>query len=416
LGILRRYVLGEVTRAFGLALLTMTAIFVLFMVAAQARDIGLSPGDIAHLVPYVVPSTLPYTIPVSLLFAVTVVYGRLAGDNEIIAVKTAGLSVGTVLWPTIYLATGLSVLLFYMSNGWIPACTHEAKMVLFKDLEDTFYKLLKRDREFNHPAWPFLIKVREVRDNSGEFPSKDGIVFQKFMIDATFKHKAKRRLGDNDYDAVIQAHRAVLKFDLPARAVRVYFENAEVQRYSHDADVMLINNQILEIPIPPDSKFGMDKKVQEFTDKEIVKEIARYHRLLSTERLRHALASAFSFATGRLEQVKWGEVNQAFLQQTELVRKCNEFETERQLRLSMACGSLLFVILGAPVGIRFARRDFLSAFITCFVPIIIMYYPLMLFGTNLSKEGMISPVLALWMGNVLLAVLAGLVLPPVIKH
>ena len=92
MGILQRYVIGEVCALFGLALLTMTAIFVLFMVAAQARDIGLSPDDIGHLVPYVIPSTLPYTVPVSLLFAATVVYGRLAGDNEIIAVKTAGLT------------------------------------------------------------------------------------------------------------------------------------------------------------------------------------------------------------------------------------------------------------------------------------------------------------------------------------
>ena len=53
----------------------------------------------------------------------------------------------------------------------------------------------------------------------------------------------------------------------------------------------------------------------------------------------------------------------------------------------MACGSLFFVILGAPVGILFAKRDFLSAFITCFVPIIMLYYPLMLFGVNLGKEG-----------------------------
>ena len=109
MNILQRYVIVEVVRAFSLALLTMTAIFVLFMVAAQARDIGLSPQDIVELVPYVIPSTLPYTIPVSLLFAVTVVYGRLAGDNEIIAVKTAGLSVMTVLWPTIFLALGLSL-------------------------------------------------------------------------------------------------------------------------------------------------------------------------------------------------------------------------------------------------------------------------------------------------------------------
>ena len=36
----------------------------------------------------------------------------------------------------------------------------------------------------------------------------------------------------------------------------------------------------------------------------------------------------------------------------------------------MAFGSLLFVFLGAPVGILFARRDFLSAFMTCFLPII----------------------------------------------
>ena len=95
LSILQRYVIFEVVRAFSLALLTMTAIFVLFMVAAQARDIGLSPQDIVELVPYVIPGTLPYTIPVSLLFAVTVVYGRLAGDNEIIAIKTAGVSVMT---------------------------------------------------------------------------------------------------------------------------------------------------------------------------------------------------------------------------------------------------------------------------------------------------------------------------------
>src|SRR5580704_553038 len=186
LGILERYVIGEVARAFSLALLTMTAIFVLFMVAAQARDIGLSPNDIVHLVPYVIPSTLPYTIPVSLLFAVTVVYGRLAGDNEIIAVKTAGLSVMKILWPTFGLAIGLSVLLLHLSGNWIPHCTHLAKMVLYKDLEDTFYKVLKKEHEFNSSHWPFLIKVRDVQD--------------RVMIDATFKHRVK---GQDDFDLVI---------------------------------------------------------------------------------------------------------------------------------------------------------------------------------------------------------------------
>ena len=179
MNILKRYVLGEVLRAFLLALLTMTAIFVLFMVAAEAmRSKLLSPGDVVELVPYVVPSTLPYTMPVSLLFAVTVVYGRIAGDNEVIAVKSAGLNVVTTLiMPTILLATVLSGFLFHVSRGWIPRSAHKAKLVLFKNVEDTFYKFLKRDRQFDNQNWPFLIKVRDVEGRT--------------MRDPTFKKRAR---------------------------------------------------------------------------------------------------------------------------------------------------------------------------------------------------------------------------------
>jgi lipopolysaccharide export system permease protein len=399
LKILQRYVIVEVVRAFALALLTMTAIFVLFMVAAQARDIGLSPQDIVELVPYVIPSTLPYTIPVSLLFAVTVVYGRLAGDNEIIAVKTAGLSVMTVLWPTFFLALGLSGLLLYLSGNWIPQCTHQVKLVLFKDLEDMFYKVLKKEHEFNSPRWPFLIKVKDVQG--------------KEMIDPTFKHKVK---GQDDYDMVIQAKRAELHIDLKTKMVRVFFIDAEVQRSHGDADVVLINNQFLEIPIPPDSSFDVDKKVQEYTNRELRAELAQKRRLVATEPRREAIQAGFEFATGRIDRINWINVRDAFANHGYYKRQCNEFETEWWLRISMACGSLLFVVLGAPVGIMFARRDFLSAFITCFLPIIGLYYPLMLFGMNQSKEGIWPPVVSLWIGNVLLAVLAGFVLPPVIRH
>ena len=399
MGILQRYVFGEVVRSFGLALLTMTAIFVLFMVAAQARDIGLSPADVAHLVPYVIPSTLPYTIPVSLLFAATVVYGRLAGDNEIIAVKSAGLSVWTVLWPTIFLGIGLSASLFYASSTWIPRSTHNAKLVLFKDLEDMFYKLLARDREFNHPKWPFLIKVRDVQGSK--------------MIDPTFKHKVK---GSNEYDAIIQARTAELHFHLHENLVRVYLEDAEVQRLAQDVDVFLINNNELPFSIPPDSKFNMEVRTQERTFAEIEAELARNRGLIQTARKREAIKDAFAFATGRIDDIKWPDVHQVFRDHSDWVRGCNELNTEWHLRVSMAFGSLLFVLVGAPIGIRFARRDFLSAFMTCFLPIIAIYYPLMLGGVNMSKEDQLAPYFSLWIGNVLLLLGAAFVLPSVVKH
>src|SRR3954462_700204 len=192
--------MGEVLGAFTLALLTITAVIVLFMVMLEASKTGLAPDEILHLVPYVIPGSLPYTIPVSLLFAVTVVYGRLASDNEIVAVKTAGLSTFFVLRPVIFLGFGLSAMLLYLSFAPIPIANHRAKLIMLADMEDTFYKFLKMQRQFDNPKWPFLIMVRDV----------DG----KTMLDATIKHRTARgRGGPASFDTIIQASKARIYFD-----------------------------------------------------------------------------------------------------------------------------------------------------------------------------------------------------------
>jgi lipopolysaccharide export system permease protein len=178
----------------------------------------------------------------------------------------------------------------------------------------------------------------------------------------------------------------------------------------------LINNRPLEIPIPPDSQFPVEKKIQEYTSRELIRALRDKRHQIAVERKRQAIKAGLEFATGRIHMINWWDVKDAFVDHSYWIRECNEFETEWHLRISMAFGSLLFVVLGAPVGIMFAKRDFLSAFITCFVPIITMYYPLMLFGVNMSKEGMLGPLASLWIGNGILVGLAALVFPAVYKH
>jgi len=121
--------------------------------------------------------------------------------------------------------------------------TIEQRMLLSRDLEDALYKVLKRDREFNDARWPFIIKVRDVQD--------------KRLIDATFKHRAKGKVSE--FDAAIQAKRAVLRVDLEAKIIRVFLEEPEVQRIVRDSDIVLINNRVLEIPIPADNQLMADQ-------------------------------------------------------------------------------------------------------------------------------------------------------------
>jgi RNA polymerase sigma factor (sigma-70 family) len=111
----------------------------------------------------------------------------------------------------------------------------ELGLVHSRDLEDALYKILKQDHEFDDPRWPFVIKVRDVQAKS--------------LIDATFKHRTMGKV--NEYDAIIQARRAVIRFDPDAKTARIFLEHVEIQHFTRDADIVLINEDTLVIPIPP---------------------------------------------------------------------------------------------------------------------------------------------------------------------
>jgi lipopolysaccharide export system permease protein len=413
-GILQRYVMGEVFRAFALALMTITCVFVLLTVMTRAASAGLGPYEIFRLVPYMIPGSLPYTVPVSLLFAATVVYGRLASDNEVIAVKTAGLSAMVLLWPSILLALILSLALNQASATAIPTANNMAKKVIFENIEDFFYKRLKMDRSFDVKSWPFFIKVEDVRD--------------RVLIKPTFKKRSEKpemalaipRGPDAEdpvaWDMIVQASKARIKFDFENRKVRVYFENANVRKSGPDLSEGTLRETQVEFEIPGKGQLETYKMIEEMTVDEMKAKEAEYREKIVMERKRQAVAAAWYIGSGRLSLVQWNEVQAAYSKYAYWKGEIDKFQTEIQMRVAMAWGSLFFVILGAPVGILFARRDFLSAFIVCFMPIIVVYYPLILFGVNLGKEGIVSPYLV-WAGNLVLWAAAWFwALPPVRKH
>ena len=278
----------------------------------------------------------------------------------------------------------------------------QAKLVIFKNMEEMFYKFLKKDREFNNPRWPFYIKVKDVQG--------------KIMYDATFKHRTGEPGNPNSVDMVIQAKKARIHFDTDKGVARVYLDGAEITNPRDD--VSLINNQYLEMPIPSNNDAMNEKRIQEWTTSELSEEQVKFRRLIQNERQRQSRwpPPRSGLGSGRIQRVDWAHVQQAFIDFGYWKQRFNEFETEKQMRIALACGSFFFILLGAPVGILFAKGDFLSAFISCFVPIIILYYPLTLLAMNLGKDDIVHPTIALWAGNTVLAILAGFVLPPVIKH
>ena len=161
---------------------------------------------------------------------------------------------------------------------------------------------------------------------------------------------------------------------------------------------------------------GKDRMFEEMTVAELRAKEVDLREKIEWERQKQATAAAWYIASGRLQLIAWKELESAFDKYDYWANQITKIETEIQMRRAMSWGSLFFVVLGAPVGMIFARRDFLSAFISCFMPIIIVYYPLMLVGMNLGKEGVVHPMVV-WASNAVLWVAAWFwALPPVLKR
>ncbi|MCS7272054.1 MAG: LptF/LptG family permease, partial [Gemmataceae bacterium] len=101
--ILNRLIFRELLKVFLLSLGTVTGLLVLVPVYQEASRLGLSLAQVLEAIPLTIPNMLPYTIPATTLFAACVVYGRLAHDNEVVAIKAAGVHLLVIVRPALLL-------------------------------------------------------------------------------------------------------------------------------------------------------------------------------------------------------------------------------------------------------------------------------------------------------------------------
>ena len=134
--LIQRTILVELVRVFALSLLGITGILVMAGVVAEASQQGLSPSQILAAIPLLIPSTLPYTIPATTLFATCVVYGRLAHDNEILAIKAAGINVMAVVWPAVVLGLVMSMTTMGLYYRLIPYTHYLLRTQFLNEVEE----------------------------------------------------------------------------------------------------------------------------------------------------------------------------------------------------------------------------------------------------------------------------------------
>jgi lipopolysaccharide export system permease protein len=201
-GIIHRTILWELFRVFALSLVGITGMLVMAGIIAEATQHGMAPNQILAAIPLLVPSTLPYTIPATTLFATCVVYGRLAHDNEILAIKAAGINMIRVVWPGVQLGIVMSLVTLWLYYDVIPTTHHLLRTMVMQDVEEFLYAALKRDRCIRHPQSNYTLHVKNVQG--------------RMLMDTVFIRRDAKTKTD---DIIARADEAELRVDMAHKQI-----------------------------------------------------------------------------------------------------------------------------------------------------------------------------------------------------
>ncbi len=111
-----------------------------------------------------------------------------------------------------------------------------------------------------------------------------------------------------------------------------------------------------------------------------------------------AIDAAHQLMTGDFERLTDAAWRERWRQLERARQRLHRLETEPCRRWASGFSCLAFVMLGAPLAIRLKNSDLMTTFGVCFLPILILYYPLFAFGLDRAKNGALPPYFV-WLGN-----------------
>lgn len=353
LRIVDRYILREVFPPFLLSLLVLTFLLMIPPIMGVAEELiarGVDGLTILRLMGLLVPQALGITIPIALLIGVLMGLGRLSSDRESVALQACGISLYRLSYPLAVLGVAATGLTFYVLSVALPDANQAYRELTFRIVASRAEGQV-RPRVFDDEYFPRVVLY--VREVSGSGWS------DVFMADT-------RQSSQPD---VYVAERGRVLLDRESRRVDVVLENGT----RHDVDPGEPSTyevqafEELVISLDPDTVFRdvtMARGLREMTIPSLRQEAARL--------------------------VEAGELPRSPI-----------MEIHKRFSIPAAC--IVFVVIALGLGVT-SRKDGKLASFVLGICVVFSYYVLLYGGEALTKGGLVSPHLSMWIPNIAIGI------------
>jgi len=165
---------------------------------------GLEWNIILELMFYFSANWVPMALPLSILLASIMTMGKLGENNELTAMKAAGMSLFRIMRPLAMFVFLISVGAFYFSNSLWPMANFKLR-VLISDIQETKAAIIFKEGQFYDELEGFNIRVGEKGEDGNSF--KDILIYDYSNLKGNTGYSNDYR----DYKRVISAKSGTIK-------------------------------------------------------------------------------------------------------------------------------------------------------------------------------------------------------------
>ena len=377
---LTRYVLFELLQVFLLTLAGLTALIFVALIGKEAVKKGLGLGPLLRMTPYLLPQAMQFAVPGTMLLATTSVFGRLSAFNEIVAAKSLGISPWKLVRPTLVLAAATSVGAVALNDLAVSWGRLGVQRVFVESLEQVIYSQLRLHRSYAKGG--VQINVRRVEGRR--------------LVQPTVTVQGR---GDAD-SWTLTSRSAELASSPNRRKLIVRFEGIHLEGEVNVAVASTVEREIDLNDLLDEGESGRSPSNYALAD--IGREQAAVAKRLADLKRERTTEAVLAMTTGDFDRMAVEAIEPIDRRAAIQRYRRRRLGVEPYRRWSAGFSCLCFVMVGAPMAILRQKGEFLASFFLCFLPILLVYYPLLMVSVDAAKGGDVPPV-AVWLGNAVLA-------------
>ena len=418
-----------------------TVLFLQFLIRAIDRFLGKGL-DVFTILEYLYLNLawiIALSVPMSLLISSVMTYGRMSQENEITALKSAGVNLFSIIKPALWFGSIIGFLLCLFNNFILPDMNYNARL-LARDIYQKKPELTIEPGYFVDmiPQYTMIVKEldgKEFKDvkifskntsseqttiyaKSGSLESKGGIITVNLQdgeiheIDLeNYNHYRKIKFGTHQIIISIddlllnrtsESNRTDREMKVPAMIEKIQQNKISIEQIKKRIET--VKN---DIGIETNSQMNLIGIMNQI---EILKEDA-YPEIDENRDYNNKIPAGDYEEKEKIRSLN----NNARQFQNEFTlienyeKNNNKFLVEIHKKFTLAVACILFTLVGAPLGIL-VRKGGITIASALSIAFFLIYYILLIWGEQLADRALLDPAIGSWMPNIVLFIVGIIIL------